>query len=197
MKKPISFLLPLAFIAVLSCSSDRKKETVTNYLRIILNAKTDEKFTLVKLEQVDTITAKDSLEILVKEYSQGAKMVSTPDSLIATYEKDDVYNANLLTKTIAKIDSFKMIKPDVADNGFYLEYVKSLERLRDFTKSELAGLRAEKALLKKYNSNPTEVLSHKVVCLYKVRNHLPDTTSKLVNQTFYLSKDTRKILAVK
>lgn len=197
MKKPISFFLPLVFLAALSCSTDRKKETVTNYLRIILNAKTDEKFTLVKLEQVDTITAKDSLEVLVKEYSQGAKTLPSPDSLIATYEKDDVYNANLLTKTLAKIDSFKMIKPDAADNGFYLEYVKSLERLRDFTKSELAELRAEKALLKRYNSSPAEVLSHKVVCQYKVRNHLPDTTSKLVNQTFYLSKDTRKILAVK
>ncbi|MBS1507616.1 MAG: hypothetical protein JSS79_13315 [Bacteroidetes bacterium] len=197
MKKLISFLLSILFLVAISCSSDRKKETVTNYLRIILNAKTDDKFELVKLEQLDTITAKDSLEILIKEYSQGAKTVPTPDSMIATYEKDDAYNANLLAKTIAKIDSFKMIKPDAADNGFYLEYVKSLERLRDFTKSELADLRGEKALLKRYNSNPAEVLSHKLICQYKVRNHLPDTVSKKVIQTFYLSKDTRKILAVK
>ena len=197
MKKPISLLLPIAFLIIISCNPDRKKETVTNYIRVIWNVKSDNKFELVKLEEVDTITAKDSLEILVKEYSQGAKQLPPADSLIANYEKDDVYNSNLLTKTIAKIDSFKSIKSDAGDNSFYLEYVKSLERLREFTKSELAALRAEKELLKKYSSNPTEVLSHKVVCRYKVRNHLPDTASRMINQTFYLSKDTRKILAVK
>jgi predicted house-cleaning noncanonical NTP pyrophosphatase (MazG superfamily) len=197
MKKLISFVLPVVFLAVFSCNSDRKKETVTNYIRVIWNVKSDDKFELVKLEEVDTITAKDSLDLLVKEYSEGAKILPAPDSLIANYEKDDVYNSNLLTKTMAKIDSFKSIKSDAGDNSFYLEYVKSLERLRDFTKSELAALRAEKNLLKKYSSNPTEVLSHKVVCLYKVRNHLPDTASRMINQTFYLSKDTRKILAVK
>jgi hypothetical protein len=197
MKKSASLLLPALFFLVVACNSDHKKETVSNYVRIIWNIKSDDRFELLKLETADTITAKDSLELLVKEYTEGAKVIPPVDSILSGFEKDDVYNSNLLKKTIVKIDSFKSIKNEATDNSFYLEYVKSLERLRDFTRSELAEIRAEKYWLKKYSADPAEVLSYKVVCQYKVRNHPPDTVSKVVNQTFYLTKDTRKILAVK
>jgi hypothetical protein len=120
----------------------------------------------------------------------------TADSLIANYEKDDLYNANLLKKTEAKIDSFKKIKTALADNAFYIEYTKSLERLREFTAGQLAELRAEKYLLDRYRGNPDEILCRKINCRYKIKKEAPDTTSKVYAQIFYLSNDTRRVLAV-
>jgi len=179
----------LLLLALVSCNSDRKEETVSNYLKYIWRIKSDSRFEILTLDETGTIIGKDSLEILVKEYSQGNKDVLNPDSVIAYYEKDELYNANLLEKTKTKIDSFK--------KNNLTEYVRNLEELRDFTASQLAELRAEKYLLNKYRSEPDEVLCRRITCRYRIRKQSPDTTSKVYTQIFYLSKDTRRMLAVK
>src|SRR6478609_2384434 len=186
MKNIVSTLLLLTFV---SCHSDRKEETVSNYLKYIWRIRSDSRFEILTLDETGTIIGKDSLEILVKEYSQGNKDVLNPDSVIAYYEKDELYNANLLEKTKTKIDSFK--------KNNLTEYVRNLEELRDFTASQLAELRAEKYLLNKYRSEPDEVLCRRITCRYRIRKQSPDTTSKVYTQIFYLSKDTRRMLAVK
>ena len=192
MKSVIALFL---FLALLSCSSDHKKETISNYVRYIWKINSDHRFELLRLEETGTIRGKDSLEILVKQFSQGEKTIPTADSLIADYEKDELYNSNLLEKTKVKIDSFKKI--NLSDNSFYVEYVKSLEQLRDFTASQIRELRAEKYLLTEYKSNPDEILCHQILCRYRIRKELPDTASKIYSQIFYLSKDTKRVLAVK
>ncbi|HEV8515541.1 MAG TPA: hypothetical protein VGQ59_19795 [Cyclobacteriaceae bacterium] len=144
---------------------------------------------MLTLEETGTIKGKDSLEILIKEYSQGNKNIISTDTVIANYEKDEIYNSNLLEKTKAKIDSFKKYN--------LTEYVSSLEELRDFTASQLVELRAEKYLLNKYRTEPDEILCHRILCRYKIKKEAPDTTSKTYTQIFYLSKDTRRVLAVK
>jgi len=179
----------LLLLALVSCNSDRKEETVSNYLKYIWRIKSDNRFEILTLDETGTVIGKDSLEILVKEYSQGNKDVLNPDSVIAYYEKDELYNANLLEKTKTKIDSFK--------KNNLTEYVRNLEELRDFTASQLAELRAEKYLLNKYRSEPDEVLCRRITCRYRIRKQSPDTTSKVYTQIFYLSKDTRRMLAVK
>lgn len=179
----------LLLLALVSCNSDRKEETVSNYLKYIWRIKSDNRLEILTLDETGTIIGKDSLEILVKEYSQGNKDVLNPDSVIAYYEKDELYNANLLEKTKTKIDSFK--------KNNLTEYVRNLEELRDFTASQLAELRAEKYLLNKYRSEPDEVLCRRITCRYRIRKQSPDTTSKVYTQIFYLSKDTRRMLAVK
>ena len=179
----------LLLLTLVSCNSDRKEETVSNYLKYIWRIKSDNRFEILTLDETGTVIGKDSLEILVKEYSQGNKDVLNPDSVIAYYEKDELYNANLLEKTKTKIDSFK--------KNNLTEYVRNLEELRDFTASQLAELRAEKYLLNKYRSEPDEVLCRRITCRYRIRKQSPDTTSKVYTQIFYLSKDTRRMLAVK
>jgi hypothetical protein len=184
----------LLFLLLISCNSDHRKETISNYAKFIWRIKTDDRFELKDLEEKGTITGKDSLAILVKQYSQGEKTIPGPDSLIADYEKDEIYNSNLLEKTKVKIDSFRKIN---IDNSFYHDYVKSLEQLRDFTASQLRSMRAEKYLLTRYKSEPDEILCRQIRCRYKIKKEAPDTTSKIVTQIFYLSKDTKRVLAVR
>jgi hypothetical protein len=185
MKNIISAFLLLAMI---SCNSDRKKETISSYLKYIWRINSDNRFEVLSLEETGTIQGKDSLEILMKEYSKSENMANS-DSVISNYEKDEIYNSNLLEKTKTKIDSFK--KNNLA------EYAKNLEDLRDFTVSQLRELRAEKYLLNKYKDEPDEILCRRILCRYKIRKEVPDTTSKTYTQIFYLSKDTRRVLAVK
>lgn len=186
MKSAIPSLL---FLILISCNSDRKKETISNYVRYIWRINSDNRYEMLTLEETGTIKGKDSLEILIKEYSQGNKNIISTDTVIANYEKDEIYNSNLLEKTKAKIDSFKKYN--------LTEYVSSLEELRDFTASQLVELRAEKYLLNKYRTEPDEILCHRILCRYKIKKEAPDTTSKTYTQIFYLSKDTRRVLAVK
>jgi hypothetical protein len=184
----------LLLLTLISCNPDRKKETVSNYLKYIWRINSDDRFHLITLETTGVINGKDSLEILIKKYSQCNKNIASSDSVIANYEKDELYNSNLLEKTKVKIDSFKKI--NAADNSFFVEYVKSLEQLRNFTASQLVELRAEKYLLTKYKTEPDEILCHRVVCRYKIKKETPDATSKIYTQIFYLSKDTRRVLVV-
>jgi len=190
-----SILPAFLLLALVSCNTDREKETISNYVRFIWRVKSDSRFELKELRETGTIKGKDSLEILFKQFSQGEKKAYSADSLIADYEKDELYNSNLLKKTEAKIDSFKKI--NLSDNTFYVEYVKSLEQLRDFTASQIRELRAEKYLLNKYKSDPDEVLCRRIFCRYRIKKEAPDTTSRIVTQIFYLSKDTRRVLVVK
>ena len=192
MKSAIPSLL---FLTLISCNTDHKKETISTYVRYIWKINSDNRLELRTLEETGTIRGKDSLEILVRQFSQGEKTIPSADSLIADYEKDELYNSNLLEKTKVKIDSFKKINQ--GDNSFYVEYVKSLEQLKEFTNGQIAELRAEKNLLKKYKSDPDEILCHRVRCLYKIKKETPDTTSKVITQVFYLSKDTKRVLVVK
>src|SRR6185369_3952433 len=107
------------FLILISCNSDRKKETISNYVRYIWRINSDNRYEMLTLEETGTIKRKDSLEILIKEYSQGNKNIISTDTVIANYEKDEIYNSNLLEKTKAKIDSFKKYN--------LTEYVSSLE----------------------------------------------------------------------
>jgi len=184
-----SIIPTLLLLMLFSCSSDHKKETVSNYVKYIWRINSDNRFELLILEETGTIKGKDSLEILMNEYSQGNKNIASIDTMIANYEKDEIYNSNLLEKTKAKIDSFKKVN--------LTEYVKSLEELRDFTSSQLVELRAEKYLLNKYKDESDEILCRRILCRYKIKKAAPDTTSKIFSQIFYLSKDTRRVLAVK
>jgi hypothetical protein len=185
----------LLLLTLISCNTDRKNETISNYVKYIWRIKADNRFELLTLEETGTINGKDSLEILIKEYNKGSKNIAISDSVIANYEKDEIYNSNLLEKTKVKIDSFKKI--DSTNNSFFVAYAKSLEQLRDFTASQLVELRAEKYLLNKYKNDPDEILCHRIFCRYKIKKEAPDTISKIYTQIFYLSKDTRRVLAVK
>ena len=194
MKSTIPIFLALV---LLGCSADHKKETISNYVRYIWRINADNRMALLTLEETALISGKDSLDILVNQFSLGEKNIPTADTLIANYEKDDLYNSNLLKKTELKIDSFKKISTGLADNSFFVEYTKSLEQLRDFTAGELAELRAEKYLLERYKNDPDEILCRQIRCRYRIRKEAPDTTSKTYTQIFYLSKDAKRVLAVR
>ncbi len=193
-----SFLVAVILIlAITSCNRDRKKETISNYIRIIWKIRSEEEFTLTKVEEIKSIAGKDSLEILMREYSKGTDRVLPLDTIFANIEKDLAYNSNLLNKTTRRIDSLNATKNRVPDNPFYSEYIKSFVDLKDFTTSQLDELKLQKYLLTRYHKNEDEIFCHQVLCRYKIKGHSSDTISKVVTQTFFMSPDTKKIYVVK
>ena len=191
------FFACLLIFALVSCNRDRKRETITNYINIIWKIRSAEELHLSKLEEIKTITGKDSIDMLIKEYSKGTNQTPTLDTILANIKKDMTYDSNLLAKTNRKIDSLNIARKSIGDNTFFSEYIKSFVELRDFTTTQLEELRYEKYLLSRYRKNETGVLSHQVLCEYKIKGHSADTTSKVVTQTFFLSPDERKIYLVK
>ena len=182
---------------VSSCNSDRKKETITNYLHYVWKIGAPGELIITRIEEINSITGKDSLDILLVEYSKGAASVLPLDTILINIEKDLAYNSNLLNKTKRRIDSLNSIKKTMPDNPFYADYIKTFVDLRDFTATQLVELKFQKYLLTRYHEDEDKIFSHQVVCQYKVKGHSSDTSSRVVMQTFFLSPDTRKIYRVK
>ena len=191
------FLACLLVFVMQCCNRDHKRETITSYIHFIWKIRSDEELHLSKLEEIKIITGKDSIDMLIKEYSKGATQTPTFDTLLSNIKKDMTYDSNLLAKTNRRIDSLTSARKSMGDNAFFSEYIKSFVDLRDFTTTQLDELRYEKYLLSRYRKNETEILCHQVLCEYRVKGHSADTISKVVTQTFFLSPDERKIYLVK
>ena len=194
MKNTLALLL-LIFVAM-SCHRDRKKETISNYVRAIWRIRSDAEFNLTKMEEVKTITAKDSLEILMKEYTTDSTQLPL-DTILAHIGEDIAYNTRLLAKATRKIDSLEKAKKTLTDGSVLNDYIKTFVDLKNFTATQLDELKFEKYSLARYHEDEDAVLTYQVRCAYKIMGHSADTTSKFITQTFFLSPDTRKIYAVK
>ena len=189
MKKLLTALL-ISLAA--SCNRDYKRETITNYIRVIWRVRSDDEFSLTKIEETRSIIGKDSIEILIKEYVKGTDPLPPLDTVLVNIDKDIAYNSSLLNKTSRKIDSLR-----AADNSFFSDYIKSFVELKTFTSAQLDELRFQKYLLTRYHQGELEIFGRQVLCEYEIRGHTPGMTSKKMTHTFFLSPDSRKIYAVK
>src|SRR5690242_15296406 len=96
MKKIVFAVVSLALAA--SCGSDHKKETISNYVQYVWKRQPGE-ITFNKMEEVRSITGKDSIEMLIKEYAKGMKPTPTFDTIVSRIEKDLDYNSRLFAET--------------------------------------------------------------------------------------------------
>lgn len=180
-----------------SCNRDHKKETISNYVHYVWKRQPGE-IDIKKLEDVKSITAKDSIDLIVKEYAKNINPPPPLDTILNHLDKDIEYNSNLLTKTNARIDSLTNFQKKVKSNDDFIKtYTKTFTDLRDFTTQQIDELKYMRSCLKRYSKDEAGVLSYHVLCEYKLKGRAPDTTSKNVTQNFFLTPDTRKIFLVK
>jgi len=191
-------LIFLLLFIVASCSrGDHKRETISQYIHYVWKRQPDE-IEIKKMEDIQSITGKDSIDLLIKEYAKGITPQPTLDTILSNIEKDIVYNSNLLAKTKQRIDSLDAFQKKVkSDDGFLKDYAKTVIDLRDFTQQTIDELHMYRNSFKRYSEKPEDVFCYVVSCQYKLRGHSPDTTSKMVTQTFFLTPDTRRIFLVK
>ncbi|MBS1949518.1 MAG: hypothetical protein OJF59_002768 [Cytophagales bacterium] len=190
------FFSGLLLMLAVSCSRDRKKETVSSYLRYAWRLSPDTDLKLIKLEEIKSITSKDSLDWLVNEYSKGSKTTVPLDTIFSNLEKDISYNSNLLAKTDQRIDSLKILKNKFTGDSFFSQYTQTFTDLKKFTEQQLIELKYLQYQLKRYTKDTNEVLSHQIKCEYQLPR--PGTDSlKTKTQIFYLSSDYKRVQAVR
>ncbi|HTH57073.1 MAG TPA: hypothetical protein VL728_13580 [Cyclobacteriaceae bacterium] len=193
-------ILPLFVIGflVISCNrGDHKKETISGYVHYVWKRQPGE-IEIKKMEDIQSITGKDSIDLLIKEYAKGITPQPTLDSILSNIDKDIAYNSNLLARTNQRIDSLTAFqKKTKSDDGFLKDYMKTFTDLRDFTRQTVDEMKLYRNSFKRYSEKPDAVFCYAVLCQYKLRGHAPDTTSKMVTQTFFLTPDTRRIFLVK
>lgn len=184
-------------VIVMACNRDRKKETISNYLHYIWKRQPGE-IDIKKMEDLKSITGKDSIDLLIKEYAKGINPQPSVDTILSRIGKDIDYNSKFLVKTNQHIDSLEAFqKKDKSKDSFVKDLIKSYSDTRDFTEQTMDELKVYQSSFKRYSQKPDEVFCYPVVCQYKLRGHSPDTTSKMVTQTFFLTPDTRRIFLVK
>lgn len=190
--------ITLILFVVTACSrGDHKKETISQYVHYVWKRQPGE-IEIKKMEDIQSITGKDSIDLLIKEYAKGITPQPSLDSVLSNIDKDIAYNSNLLAKTKQRIDSLDAFQKKVkSDDGFMKDYAKTFTDLRDFTQQTVDELQMYRNSFKRYQEKPADVFCYAVRCQYKLRGHSPDTTSKMVTQTFFLTPDTRRIFLVK
>ena|SRR5258708_2183259 len=196
MIKRFTWIVAITLIAT-SCNRDHKKETISNYVHYVWKRQPGE-ITINKMDDIKSITGKDSIDLLINEYAKNIQPLPSLDTILNHIEKDIAYNSNLLTKTNQRIDSLKDFQKKAnPKNDFLKTYIKTFIDLRDFTTQQIDELKYYRSALKRYSKKHADVLCYQVLCQYKLKGKPPDTTSKMVTQTFFLSQDTRKIFLVK
>lgn len=194
----IRIVFAIAFIALLvtSCSSDRKKDTISSYIRYVRRLPAGQEPKLTKLEEVKAIKAADSLMLLAADYSKGLKTTLAVDTILSNITKDILYNTALLTKTNQRLDSLALLQGKFKDDPFFEQYTKSFKDLKSFTEQQLIELKYMKYQFNRYHKDPDEVLSHQIDCEYSLGVAMADSTKKIKKQTFFLSPDYRRVQAV-
>jgi hypothetical protein len=150
------------------------------------------------MEDVRSISGKDSIDLLIKEYAKGITPQPTLDTILSRIEKDIAYNSRLLDKTKSRIDSLSAFQQKAKPTDDFLKtYIKTFTDLRDFTEQQIEELKMYRGSFQKYSEKKDDVFCYEVLCQYKLKGHAPDTVSKMVSQTFYLTPDTKRIFLVK
>jgi hypothetical protein len=194
----ISRIISIAFILIVavSCRRDHKKETISNYAQYIWK-RLPEEVDIKKMEDVKSITGKDSVDLLIKEYAEGVAPLPSFDTVINRIAKDITYNSNFLAKINISLDSMKSFQSKAGTNDEFIKAsIKSLTETKNFTSQQIDELKLYRNSFKKYSEKKDEVFCYEVLCQYKLKNK-KDTTTRLVIQTFFLSPDQRKIYLVK
>ena len=190
-------LLIIAIFIAVSCNRDHKKETISNYVHYVWKRQPGE-IDIKKMEDLKSITGKDSIDLLIKEYAKGINPQPSLDTILSHINKDIDYNSKFLAKTKQHIDSLEAFqKKDKSKDSFVKDLIQAYADTRDFTEQTLDELKVYQGAFKRYSEKPDEVICSPVLCQYKLKGHSPDTTSKMVTQTFFLTPDTRRIFLVK
>jgi hypothetical protein len=150
------------------------------------------------MEDVRSILGKDSIDLLIKEYAKGINPQPTLDTILSRIDKDIDYNSKLLTKTKQRIDSLEAFQKKANSKDDFLKtYIKTFTDLRDFTEQQVDELKMYKDSFQRYSEKKEEVFCYEVLCQYKLKGRSPDTTSRTITQTFFMTPDTKGIFLVK
>ena len=180
-----------------SCNGDHKKETISKYIHYIWKRQSGE-IEINQLKEIKSITGKDSVEILIDEYTKDIHPTPPLDTILAHINNDIEYNSNLLTQANNQMDSLTSYQKKVDANDEVINaLVKSSKDLIKLTTQQIEELKYYRSAFKKFSRDEDAVVGYEVLCNYRVKGRQPDTTSKVITQTFYLSPDTRKIFLVK
>jgi hypothetical protein len=187
----------ITILVVVSCNNDHKKETISNYVHYVWRRQPSE-IDIKKIEDLQPIKGKDSIDLLIKEYAKNINPLPSLDTIVSRIERDIDYNSKLVVKTNRNIDSLRAFQKKSSSNDDFLKtYIKTFTDLRDFTTQQIDELKMYHSSFARYSKMKDEILSYQVLCQYKLKGHAPDTTSKMVTQTFFLTPDTRRIFLVK
>ncbi|MBS1490528.1 MAG: hypothetical protein JSS93_08370 [Bacteroidetes bacterium] len=190
------FSIAFAGVFIVSCNRDRKKETISEYIKYVRRMPAGRSPELITLQEVKVIKGMDSLQWLVADYSKELKSILPVDTVLSNLAKDILYNTQLLNKTNQRLDSLAMIKDRFKGDSFFEPYNKSFVELKNFTEQQLLELKYLQYQLKKYHQDEDEILSHQIDCVYSLNQTATDTTKRTKKQTFFLSPDYKRVQAV-
>lgn len=192
MKILVTLLCVSALVS--SCLSDPREKAISDYVQTSGNTKTDLSFELIALEEVSGVTAKDSISLLLPEYSKDYNEIKNLEYFQELYSRQvssEGYQ-KIIDEYQAKVDSVNRVeKKDSYSREFLLIYENAVKT----STISLDQARRRLATLSRYNSNQQAVLCNRVKCKYKIKNPALNNAVQEITRTFFISVDGNQVLA--
>lgn len=207
---------PLILLMIFGCTDEREK-VIGDYVQTIGNVKTDMSFSVRKLKELEPITAKDSIDILTKDYAR------QKDEFIITFNRQITVNKSQLEVLEYNIQNYqtnfpgKLSKSELQDrlDDFNKHKEETKSRIDDLTDQvekvqndqinqianfddragkELVGLKLINDRINSYEANPGLALANRCRVTYKIKNPLMNKAKQEITKVFIFSPDNKKIL---
>lgn len=176
-------------------------------------------FSLKKIKQLESITAQDSLDILIPDYARlkdkfivdynrqvkinSNQLEILEDNVLAYQTKPDYKKTYTKAERDERINEFNLLientKSKIADLTDQVEKVKndSINSIDDFEKragDELIELRNMGDRIQSYKTKPELVLANTCKVTYKIKNPLMNNVKQEITKTLVFSADYKKVL---
>lgn len=175
MKKLIIYLFSVLFL--MSCT-DKKKQLISDYEQTIGQTKTDLNFKVNSLEFVKSITAEDSLNVLLKDVCPLNK-----DSINQKISFSNTY----VTKFEDLIKKFSELQYDEFNNRqieLYKQYIAQLNYIKEKCTSSL-----------KFIDNPKKIICNKWKCSYSIKNPFLNGVEQTITKYYLFNPENDKIIS--
>jgi len=196
--------LILSILALTGCA-DERSALIADYVQTTSNVKN---FSLVHIENMDVISASDSLDILEANYERNKKafLQSYKDLMRSSVSINSSQHDRLSMQSTTsesgsldnKTDRTKTINIDT------IAWISELERRAKsgnaaalvYQQKELNELKTIQKLITKYKANPNIVLARTAKVTYSINDPVLEDVKHEVTKTFIFSPDNERIFDV-
>lgn len=195
--------LLLTFTLLLLGCSDERSQVVVDYLLYQNKKDTAIQVSVKRIEAIDNISARDSLEILEVEYDRKREKFIRGYNDLMLSSQSLKNNMSERSKIQSAINGQPLIS-DLADSTAQrLVWIDALEKravdgnaaAMIYKQKQLVELRKIAERINRYEENPGDILARTALVTYSIKN-ANDEKADAVTKTFVFSEDGKRVLNV-
>jgi hypothetical protein len=189
-------IIPFALsLCLLSCSSDPRKQLISDHEQIIDGTKTDLSLKIISLKDLGSVSAKDSLKILEPDFvKQRDQKIQTLNSSIQSFQE-------LLVSDIekSKHEEFQEIRENHLESAkFWEDQINEMKESIESYKNDCKDTFLETMYkrISDYKSDTNKILLNKVQATYSIKNPFLNNVKQELTKIYMFTPNNDSIIGV-